>query len=176
MKNLQTYEEFLNEKAYMFVGINGTKGIWGKVLFAFKKQIEKIQFENEKQVIDEINKEWVKFVKKDAQKIIKDEVLKYVKSEESLVGITANLNESWEVDVTRGNRDDSCVIKYGTLDCVINIMFTDDVDANKFKRNLGGYVNTPLHAKNDVIILGEMYDTPNNIEIRTRMYLMIDVK
>lgn len=172
MKNLQSYEEFLNEKSYQLVGLYGTKGIWGKVLFVFKKQIEKIKFEDETQTLKELNKEWENFAKKEAIKIIKDEVLKQVKDKDSLASITANLGEVWKIDHTI---NDGIQVKYAN-DCVINVTFADDVDANKFKRRLGGYVNTPLLLKTDVTVLGEPLNSPNNVEIRTRMYLQIDIK
>lgn len=176
MKNVQTYEEFLNEKAYMFVGMSGTKGIWGKVLFAFKKQIERIQFENEKQTLEELNSEWEKFAKKDAIKIIKDEVMKQVKDEESLIGITASLNDIWVMSPDFRTNETTMKAKYDH-DCVINVTFADDVDGNKFKRKLDGYVNTPLHnSKTEVAILGVSDNSPNNVEIRTHMYLIIDIK
>ena len=174
MKNIQSFEEFLNEKAYQLQYSYGAKGIWGKVLFAFKKQIERIQFENEVQILEEVNEEWLKFTKKDAIKIIKDEVLKHVKTEESLIGITANLNDTWVTDALV--QSDTIRVKYAH-DCVINVTFADDVNGNKFKNKLGGYVNTPLHNANvDVTILGEPANEPNNVEIRSRLYLHIDVK
>ena len=41
MKHIKLFEQFVNEKAYQMTGMYGAKGIVGKVLFAFKKEVEK---------------------------------------------------------------------------------------------------------------------------------------
>ena len=77
MKHLQTFDEFLNEKAYQLTGYAGAKGIPGKVQFAFKKSIESISYDGSpEETVAKINDAWKTWADKEGAKIIKDEVLK----------------------------------------------------------------------------------------------------
>ena len=77
MKHIQLYEQFVNEKAYQMTGIYGAKGIAGKVLFAFKKEIEKIQYSGDAEsTLAELNNVWSKWADKDGAKIVEELVLK----------------------------------------------------------------------------------------------------
>ena len=79
MKPLQTYKQFLNEKAYRMTGIYAAKGIVGKVMQAFKQEIAKVKYEGDSAAtLKEVNKEWAKF-QKTAEKIILDAVEKELK-------------------------------------------------------------------------------------------------
>ena len=126
MKNLQTFDEFLNEKAYLLTGGFGAKGIPGKVLFAFKKQIERIRFEKTGQdLLDEINKTWSKWAPKEGAKIIETEVLKAVKDRDAIVYLTAKLNTMWKFDTVNDinsldiEKDKKAYITLDTTDFVI---------------------------------------------------------
>ena len=58
MKPLQTYKQFLNEKAYRMTGIYAAKGIVGKVMQAFKQEIAKVKYEGDSAAtLKEVNKE-----------------------------------------------------------------------------------------------------------------------
>lgn len=186
MKNLQSYDEFLNEKAYLLTGEFGAKGIPGKVLFAFKKQIERIRFEKTGQnLLDEINKTWSKWAPKEGAKVIEAEVMKQVKDTEAVRFITATLNVLWKFDtINRINssdieKDKKAYITLDTTDFVINIGFSDDVPARKFANRLGGIGNDPIYNPKEFIdIVGEFSDEvgQNNVEIRSSMFILIDEK
>ena len=186
MKNLQTFDEFLNEKAYLLTGGFGAKGIPGKVLFAFKKQIERIRFEKTGQdLLDEINKTWSKWAPKEGAKIIETEVLKAVKDRDAIVYLTAKLNTMWKFDTVNDinsldiEKDKKAYITLDTTDFVINIGFSDDVPAKKFANRLGGIGNDPIYNPKEFIdIVGEFSDEvgQNNVEISSSMILLIDSK
>lgn len=182
MKYIKLYEDFVTEKAYQMTGMYGAKGIIGKVLFAFKKQIERVKYEGDANAtLAEINDVWTKWADKDGAKIIEDLVMKQVKNEEAIVYITATLSKAqWESDTvnglnTPGNSELFIVIP---SDFVINVGFADDVDCNKFARKLDGMQNSALVSGKETAVVGA-YDSqvgPNNIEIRTSMFLTLDAK
>jgi hypothetical protein len=163
-------------------GMYGAKGIAGKVLFAFKKEIEKIKFEGDVQdTLKELNQVWSKWADKEGAEIIADEVMKQVKDEEAIVYIMAALSkQEWVDDQINGlNRPDGTELFVRIpSDFVINIGFADDVDAGKYTRKLSGMQNDALVAGNETIILGEYESSvgKNNIEIRQSMFLSIDAK
>lgn len=182
MKHIQLYEQFVNEKAYQMTGIYGAKGIAGKVLFAFKKEIEKIQYNGDADsTISELNNVWSSWADKEGAKIIEELVLKQVKDKEAIVYVLATLGGFlWEADtVNRLNspeRNELFVTIQG--DFVINVGFADDVDANKFGRKLDGMQNSAITSSKETAVIGA-YDGAvgeNNIEIRTGFYLSIDAK
>ena len=104
MKHIQLFEQFVNEKVYQMTGSYGAKGIAGKVLFAFKKQIERIKYEGyEAATLEDINKVWSKWADKDGAKIIEQEVLKQIKDKDAVVYITATLaGKEWIADDVNG--------------------------------------------------------------------------
>lgn len=181
MKHIQLFEQFISEKAYQMTGHYGAKGILGKVLFAFKKQIEHTKYEGDAaETLKEINKVWAKWAPKDGAKIIEHEVMKVVKDKEAIVYIIATLDSEWEEDDVNGlNRPTSSEL-YVRIpsDFVINVGFADDVDANKFSRKLDGSTNDAIPMKSDLDIIGS-YDSQvgrNNTEIRGSLILSIDAK
>jgi hypothetical protein len=182
MKHIQLYEQFVNEKAYQLTGIYGAKGIIGKVLFAFKKQVEKIKYEGDADsTIAEINDIWSKWANKDGAKIIEQEVMKQVKDKEAIVYIMATLGGfEWAADeVNRLNTPGNSEL-FITIpgDFVINVGFADDVDSGKFSRKLDGMQNSAIQNGKETAVIGS-YDNlvgENNIEIRTSMFLSIDAK
>lgn len=182
MKHIQLYEQFVNEKAYQMTGIYGAKGIAGKVLFAFKKEIEKIQYSGDAEsTLAELNEVWSKWADKEGAKIVEELVLKQVKDKEAIVYVLATLGGYlWEADtVNRLNspgNDELFVTIQG--DFVINVGFADDVDANKFGRKLDGMQNSAITSSRETAVIGA-YDGAvgeNNIEIRTGFYLSVDAK
>lgn len=182
MKYIQLFEQFVNEKAYQMTGIYGAKGIPGKVLFAFKKEVEKIKFEGDAEVtLDDLNAEWKKFVKKSAEDIILRELYHSIKNFKDVVlFVNVNLGDEWVSDtVNRLNRPGASelYVCYEN-DFVINIGFYDDADGSKFSKKVGGMMNTPLLLKGSSDIYGK-FDSQvdgNNIEIRTSLFLTIDAK
>ena len=182
MKPLQTYKQFLNEKAYRMTGIYAAKGIVGKVMQAFKQEIAKVKYEGDSAAtLKEVNKEWAKF-QKTAEKIILDAVEKGAKDMKSVLFITANLVEEWKADEINGlNKADGSgplYISYAKYnEMVINVGFPDDVNGNKLYKKIDntGMMNSPLANSKDVIY-GE-YDSQvgnNNLEIRDAEYIQID--
>jgi hypothetical protein len=182
MKHMKLFEQFVNEKAYQMTGAYGAKGIAGKVLFAFKKEVERIKYEgDEDKCLKEINKVWSKWADSEGAKIIKQEVMKQIKDEEAIVYIIATLGKTkWIAD------DVNDVNKPGTQtllvripsDFVINIGFADDVDASKYSRKLDGMQNDAIIVGLETAIVGS-YDAEvesNNIEIRAGLFLTIDAK
>ena len=182
MKHVQLFEQFINEKAYQMTGSYGAKGIAGKVLFAFKKEVERIKYENGDvdSTLAELNDVWTKWADKDGAEIIKKEVMKVVKDEEAIVYLVATLsNAKWIADVVNKINVAGRVELFACLntDFVINVGFADDVDASKFERKLDGMTNTAIGVS-ITTILGD-FDIPvgyNNVEIRSRMFLTIDAK
>jgi hypothetical protein len=182
MKHVQLFEQFINEKAYQMTGSYGAKGIAGKVLFAFKKEVERIKYENgdADATLSELNEIWSYWADRDGAEIIEKEVMKVVKDKEAIVFLVATLsNAKWIADVVNKINQPGSVELYVCLNCdfVINVGFADDVDANKFERKLDGMTNTPLGGSQTSII-GELDPAVgyNNVEIRNRMYLTIDAK
>jgi hypothetical protein len=182
MKHIKLFEQFVNEKAYQMTGMYGAKGIAGKVLFAFKKEVEKIKFEGDVQdTLKEINQVWSKWADDEGAQIIADEVMKQVKNKEAIVYIMAALSkQQWIDDQINGlNRPDSTELFVRIpSDFVINVGFADDVDAYKYARKLGGMQNNALVSGIETIIAGEYESSvgQNNIEIRQSMFLSIDAK
>jgi len=176
MKHLQTFDEFLNEKAYQLTGYAGAKGIPGKVQFAFKKSIESISYDGSpEETVAKINDAWKTWADKEGAKIIKDEVLKIVKDESSIDFLNATLSRvAWSYDTRT-----VMPTKFNPLiagDFVINVAFNDDVDAGKFSKKLGGMVNEPLFTGKLTEIIGSNIYTQNNVEIREHFQLLVDNK
>lgn len=182
MKHIQLFEQFINEKVYQMTGSYGAKGIAGKVLFAFKKQIERIKYEgDETATLEEINKVWSKWADKEGAKIIEQEVLKQIKDKESVVYIMATLSgKPWIKDEVNGINEPGraeLLVRY-PADLVINVGFSDDTDASKYTRKLEGMQNSAIITKQETAVLGK-FDTEvldNNIEIRAQLLLTIDAK
>jgi hypothetical protein len=183
MKHIKLYEDFVNEKAYQMTGSYGAKGIAGKLLFAFKKEIERVQYDgNVESTLEDINKAWSKWADSTGAKIVEAEVTKQVKDKESIVYLIATLGGyKWVADEVNGinapGRSELLVRFPG--DFVINIGFADDVDGNKFTRKLGGNLNTAIvNTSIDNAIIGN-FDAEvayNNVEIRASLLLTIDAK
>jgi hypothetical protein len=182
MKYIKLYEQFVTEKVYQMTGSFGAKGIAGKVLFAFKKQIERIKYEgDEAAALEEINKFWSKWADKDGAKIIEQEVLKQIKDKESVVYITATLaSKEWIADDVNGINEPgrSELLVRIPADFVINVGFADDADASKYTRKLEGMQNSAVIDKTHTVVLGQFDEDvlENNIEIRASLLLTIDAK
>ena len=181
MKHVKLFEQFVGEKAYQLTGLYGAKGIIGKVLFAFKKEIEKIKYEGDADAtLADLNKVWSNWADKDGAKIVEQEVMKVVKDKEAVVYIIATLSKrTWAADeVNRLNSPGNSEL-YVTFpgDFVINVGFADDIDANKFAKKLGGMTNTAIPV--DITEVVGAFDKEigyNNVEIRGSMFLSIDAK
>lgn len=173
MKHIKLYEEFVAEKTYQLTGAFGAKGIAGKLLSAFKKEVASVKFEGDsKSTLNDINAAWSKWANKDGAKIIIDEVMKQVKDKEALVYITANLDKEWVEDSINGSE----LLVNVPGDFVINIGFADDVDAGKFSRKLGGMQNSAINTSNSIMGSFDEEVGENNIEIRSGLFLTIDQK
>jgi hypothetical protein len=179
MKHLQLFEEFINEKSYRMTGVYASKGLIGKVMQAFKKEIAGVKYEGDAEAtLEEINKEWAKF-QKDAEKIILDAVEKGAKDMDSVLFVTANLAKGFHIDEINGlNREGSSELFIG-YELVINVGFMDDVDGSRLYRKIDktGMMNSPIANSSDVIY-GD-YDSAvgdNNLEIRDSEYISIDGK
>ena len=179
MKHVKLFEQFVNEKVYRMTGIYTAKGLVGKVMQAFKKEIEGVKYEGDAEAtLEEINKEWAKF-QKDAEKIILDAVEKGAKSMDSVIFVTANLAEGFHIDeVNKLNREGSSVLFIG-YEMVINVGFMDDVDGSRLYKKIDktGWMNSPVANSSDVIYGN--YDSAvgdNNLEIRDSEYMSIDQK
>jgi hypothetical protein len=182
MKHVKLFEDFINEKAYQLTGSFGAKGVAGKVLFAFKKEVERIKFEGDvEKCLEEINKVWSKWADKDGAEIVEREVMKLVKDTEGVVYITVTLaGTQWEADEVNGVNapGKSELLVRIPSDFTINIGFADDVDSGKYARRLGGMQNNALITGKESTIYGS-YDSlvgRNNIEIRSGLFLTIDAK
>lgn len=182
MKHVKLFEQFVNEKVYQMTGIYGAKGILGRVLFAFKKEIERLKYEgNAETTLSDVNKVWSKWADTDGAKIIETEVLKQVRDKESIVYIMATLsNVKWVADTINGlntsDRNELFITIPG--DFVINVGFMDDVDGSKFSRKLDGMMNDAIITGKESVVTGT-YDKlvgRNNVEIRGSMFLSIDAK
>ena len=166
-------------KVYLMTGIYGAKGIPGKVLFAFKKEIEKQNFKGDvNSILSEINNLWSKWSITEGAEIIKSQVIKIV-DENYIQYITATLNKfKWEPDTINGlnvGKSNELYIKLSS-DFVINIGFNDDIDANKFAKKLSGMVNTAINY-NQTEVFGYYQEVgDNNVEIRESMIILIESK
>ena len=179
MKTIPTFEQFLNEKAYRLTGMYASKGLIGRVMQAFKKEIEKIQYEGDAAgTLIEVNKAWKKF-QKTAEKIIMDQVEKGAKSLDSVLYVTANFSDEWIADEINGlNSDDgsgALYIAYNEM--VINVGFNEDVIGRKLFKKIDktGMMNSPIASSKDAIY-GD-YDPAageNNLEIRDAEYIQIN--
>jgi hypothetical protein len=183
MKHIKLYEEFVNEKAYQMTGSYGAKGIAGKLLFAFKKEVERVQYDgNVESTLEDINKAWSKWADSTGAKIVEAEVIKQVKDKESIVYLIATLGGyKWVADEVNGINapgKPELLVRFPG-DFVINTGFADDVDGNKFTRKLEGGLNTAIvNTKLDTTIIGD-FDPAighNNVEIRAALLLTIDAK
>ena len=179
MKHVKPFEQFVNEKVYRMTGIYSAKGLVGKVMQAFKKEIAGVKYEGDAEAtLEEINKEWAKF-QKDAEKIILDAVEKGAKSMDSVVFVTANLATGFHIDeVNKLNREGSSELFVG-YELIINVGFMDDVDGSRLYKKIDntGMMNSPM-ANNSDVIYGN-YDPAvgdNNLEIRDSEYMSIDQK
>lgn len=179
MKHVKPFEQFVNEKVYRMTGIYSAKGLVGKVMQAFKKEIAGVKYEGDAEAtLEEINNEWAKF-QKDAEKIILDAVEKGAKSMDSVVFVTANLATGFHIDeVNKLNREGSSELFVG-YELIINVGFMDDVDGSRLYKKIDntGMMNSPM-ANNSDVIYGN-YDPAvgdNNLEIRDSEYMSIDQK
>lgn len=178
MKYVQLYEQFVNEKAYRLTGIYASKGIIGKVMQAFKKQIERSFYDGDAAAtLVDVNKEWKSF-HKDASEIILSEIKKVVKDMGQVVYVhVSGLNRLWEADeINKLNREGGPLYITIVGDFVINVGFRDDVDASKFGKKLDGYANTAIPTGEDIYGQFDSQVGYNNIEIRDSEYIMIDSK
>ena len=179
MKHIKLFEQFINEKVYRMTGPYAAKGLVGKVMQAFKKEIAGVKYEGDAEAtLEEINKEWAKF-QKDAEKIILDDVKKGAKSMDSVLFVTANLAKGFHIDeVNKLNREGSSELFVG-YELVINVGFMDDVDGSRLYKKIDntGMMNSPLANSNDVIY-GDFDPAvgDNNLEIRDSEYMSIDQK
>lgn len=178
----ESFQEFINEKAYQLSGIYGAKGIAGKVLFAFKKEVERVKYEGDaEETLKDINKAWLKWADTAGAKIIEAEVMKQVKDKEAIVYVTSTLGGyEWTTDTVNGVNNPTrpeLLVRFPG-DFVINVGFADDVDGDKFSRKLGGMLNNALYSSTDTEVVGN-FDAEvayNNIEIRSGLFLTIDAK
>jgi hypothetical protein len=179
MKHIKVFEQFINEKAYRLTGAYTSKGIVGKVMQAFKKQIERVKYEgNAEDTLKMINTEWVRF-SKTATDIILGEIQKVTKSMDEILFVTASLNSKWESDTINNLNTLEGPLYVGIPgDFTINIGFMDDANANKYARKLGGITNPPLKNATAVDIYGTFNPAVggNNVEIRESEIMMVDAK
>lgn len=179
MKHVKLFEQFVNEKVYRMTGVYSAKGLVGKVMQAFKKEIAGVKYEGDAEAtLEEINKEWAKF-QKDAEKIILDAVKKGAKTMDNVVFVTANLDLGFTIDDKNNlnNGGSELFISYNEM--VINVGFMDDVDGNRLYKKIDktGMMNSPIATSADVIY--GTYDEEvgdNNLEIRDSEFMSIDAK
>lgn len=180
MKNIPTFEQFINEKTYRLSGYYSQKGFLGKIMQAFKKQIERISYEGDiESTIEDVNKAWDKF-QDTAKKMILDQVEKAVKDMDNVLYVTMAPSK-WIADEINGLNQDGGSELYISLedgDFVINVGFMDDVDASKYKRKFDkeAYNNSAIASDEDVIYgtLSPVGD--NNLELRGGEVMSIDAK
>ena len=179
MKNIQTFEAFVNEKVYRMTGIYSAKGLVGKVMQAFKKEIAGVKYEGDTEAtLEEVNKEWAKF-QKDAEKIILDAVEKGAKTLDGILFVTANLATGFHIDEINGLNSEGSDELFIGYELVINVGFMDDVNGNRLKNKIDktGMMNSPIANSTDTIY-GD-YDAAvgdNNLEIRDNEFMSIDSK
>ena len=180
MKIIPTFEQFVNEKAYRLSGYYSSKGLIGKVMQTFKKQIERIQYEGDAEAtVEDINKVWDKF-QDDAKKMILDQVEKAVKDMDNVLYVTMAPSK-WIADEINGLNQEGGSSLYISLekgDFVINVGFMDDVDANKYKRKFdkNSYTNSAIASNKDVIYGNLSPVGDNNLELRSGEVMQIDAK
>lgn len=168
-------------KVYQLTGTYGAIGIPGKVLYGFKKEIDKLDLKGTtNDMLNQINTLWNKWSVSDGSKIIENEVIKVVKNNSDIEYITATLNQvKWEADTI--NRLNSANVKdrlYVRIpsDFVINIGFNQAGDASKFYKKLGGITNPPINY-NQTEFFGNYKNVGrNNVEIRESLFLLIEIK
>jgi hypothetical protein len=181
MKHIKLYEEFVTEKAYRLTGMYASKGIIGKVMQAFKKEIERVKFEGDAEdTLKEINDAWEDF-KKDGIKIVLADVDKAVKDMKEVVYVhVAGLagTGTWVADTVNKLNSPGASELYVCLDkeFVINVGFADDVDAGKYSRKLGGMTNTAIAIGEDIYGAFDSEIGHNNVEIRGNEFMSIDAK
>jgi hypothetical protein len=178
MKHVKLFEDFVNEKAYRMTGMYASKGIIGKVMQAFKKEIERVKYEGDVQAtLSEVNDTWTKF-HKNGVKIILDEVNKAVRDMNQVAYIhVQGLNKKWEADTINGlNREGGDLYITIPGDFVISVGFMDDADGSKFKNKLGGMMNTSIGGGEDIYGGFDPNIGDNNIEISDSEYIQIDAK
>ena len=179
MKNIQTFEAFVNEKVYRMTGIYSAKGLIGKVMQAFKKEIQGLKYEGINVVTqEEVNKEWAKF-EDTAKKIILDQVEKGAGGMEGVLYVTANLFNGFAIDEVNGLNSEESETLYLGYEVVINVGFMDDFNGKKVYKKIDktGMMNSPIANSTDTIY-GD-YDAAvgdNNLEIRDSEYISIDGK
>lgn len=180
MKHVHLFEQFVNEKAYQMTGMYGAKGIPGKVLFAFKKEVERIKYEGDAEVtLDALNDEWAKFVKRSAADIILKELYNSIKDfKECVLFVNVTLGYEWQSDEINGLNRPGASELWVTYprDFVINVGFYDDADGSRFAKKLGGMMNTPINMGSDIYGSFDSAVGYNNIEIRSSLFLTIDAK
>ena len=187
MKHVKLFEDFVNETSLKSsisekVSVSyGAKGIIGKVLFAFKKEVEKIKYEGDADAtLAELNEIWAGWADRDGAKIIEQEVMKAVKDKEAIAFITATLSPAkWILDEVNKMNVAGNTKFYVRLnpEFVINVGFADDVDANKFASKLDGMTNRPMFASTvDIVGRGTQRVGSNNVEIRGGLFLVVDAK
>lgn len=180
MKNIPTFEQFVNEKVYRLSGYYSSKGLVGKVMQAFKKQIERISYEGDVEgTVEEVNKIWDKF-QDDAKKMILDQVEKAVRDMDNVLYVTMAPSK-WiadEVNGLNGEGQSSLYISLADGDFVINVGFMDDVDANKYSRKFdkNSYTNSAIASDKDVIYGNLSPVGDNNLELRDGEVMQIDAK
>ena len=180
MKRIPTFEQFVNEKVYRLSGYYSQKGFLGKIMQAFKKQVEKVSYEGDVEgTVEEVNKIWDKF-QDDAKKMILDQVEKAVKDMDNVLYVTMAPSK-WIADEINGLNQEGGTSLYISLadgDFVINDGFMDDVDASKYKRKFDkeAYNNSAI-ASDDDVIYGELSPVgDNNLELRGGEVMQIDAK
>jgi hypothetical protein len=173
------YEVGGNVKAYQLTGAYGSKGIAGKVLFEFKKEVEKLNLPLDlNKALNEINTLWNKWSISEGAKIIENEVVKVVKNTSDIEFITATLNQfKWEADTVNNLNNQGIKNKLWIRipgDFVINVGF-NNVDASNFSKKLGGMKNDPINI-NQTDVLGKYKNVGrNNVEIRESLFLLLEV-
>jgi transcriptional regulator with PAS, ATPase and Fis domain len=181
MKRIPTFEQFVNEKVYRLAGYYSAKGLIGKIMQTFKKEIERTVFEGDREgTLEEVNKAWAKH-QDTAKKLVLDQVEKAVKNMDQVLFVTMEPSH-WIVDDVNGlNMDDRTDKVYIRLqhEFVINVGFMDDADSSKFKRKFDkeSYNNTPLSSSEDLIY--GTYDDgvgDNNLELRSNEIIEINHK
>jgi len=169
MKHVKLFEEFINEKAYQLTGMYSSKGIIGKVMFNFKKQIERVKYEGDiEATLIEINNAWQIGATSLGSKITQDIVRKGVNIND-VYFITATLgSSSWKLDDINGlNSDGSDEIFITMGEFIINVGFSVGVDAKKYTKRLGGMTNPPMNMGDDILGTFDAEIGSNNVEIRS---------
>jgi len=180
MKRIPTFEQFLNEKVYRLSGYYSSKGLIGKVMQTFKKEIERISYEGDVEgTVEEVNKAWDKF-QDEAKKIVLAQVEKAVKDMDSVAYVTMAPSK-WIADEINGLNQEGGTSLYISLadgDFVINVGFIDYVNANKYSRKFdkNSYTNSAIASDKDVIYGNLSPVGDNNLELRDGEVMQIDAK